>query len=348
MSIKSSQISNEYEAVVSVESPLQLINSLEWCYKESIPFGKVFVFYFLKRDNELKNKQGIEVLNFLGVKGVNFFKLPFKKRYRKSWNFIRDFNAARQWRDVVKDVRDIVSGFSEPKYLVGHGVFLDLMRFFFLEPQFVKVDGGRTAMTKKRIAYDYDISSFWSSRLSWELLSFIDPIGCSKGDKRSNDVIFSVYKEASNLTQNGNLFCLNDRALQRSLASKKSVDMSSALFVSVNSFGELSEQDQYKEMIEDFSRLPVASKYYFPRANEPAEHVQEICRTYSLDAVVSYFPFEFYLYVESENVPYIVCSYQSAALDSCTDIFGSRLLVGDYADGMVSDRPWAQELSARL
>lgn len=316
--------------LIVVESPLQLINSIEYCYAQEDRIDNVVVFYFLKKNNPVKNEQAKRLLKEVDCHDVVYLSSPSKKGQSKYYGYtFSKIKEAVGWIDNLMVVKDSAICQENNVTIVGFGAWLAAVASLFENPTTVIVDGGASSLRKNNLSVQWDPVGFFFPRMVWISACFMKRMCPPLKKMKKFDIYFSSYEKIRGVVPGH--FLYNAKKWQLSLAAKAK-SSSDCFFVSCNSGGKLTDSLFYNNAIKDFISRCDGVAYYYPRGNEPVGDAIHICETTGVTLVEPVLPFELYLLVKEKKVPQLVASLHSTAIDVVDGLFGSKVKTISYID----------------
>ena len=317
--------------IVVAESPLQLINGLEYCFATEKNFLSVHIIYFEKKKNEVKNKQSRNILKSICTGGVTYVRSPLK-RTSANWLLspLEVLREAIEWNSTLSSINSLNIQCSNKITIVGFGPWLVAVSNFYRGSTTVIVDGGASSVRKnKLIASRHPVTCFFPY-LFWLVACLLRRKIFYLRKSGSFDFYFSSYEEIKDKVPGR--FVMNNKRWQREL-SLDSVRSSDCYFVSCNSSGSLTYDSFYNKALDDFSSRCNGVAFYYPRGNESISQANHLCSMHGLALVEPLLPFEMYLILEKREKPKLVASLHSTAIDIISDLYGEHVSTITYVDG---------------
>lgn len=281
-------------------SPLVLLNSLECARELGIAFDKILVLFSGKLDNLGKLVQARNISRFFEVQGIFHF------RVRPSFNLPgRPF----VFRIVKRSLKCSEESLNEatfrlflrkhfpsdsPDYLIGGGSHLKIAKAYAPGAQVYVVDAGVSAV-KGRLANQLSRGVMAFSLYSSETLGVLE----------------------EQLLQNHNRL-LVDRTLRVPVCQQE------ALFVSTNSGGRFTNNEQYNALLTEAKQRHNGTLVYYRRGNESRSVARTLCRRHDLQLVDVDWPVEMYPFAQLGCIPAKIFSPGSSALWFFRKIQASR------------------------
>ena len=316
--------------IVVAESPLQLINGLEYCFAAEKNFLSVHIIYFEKKKNEVKNKQSRNILKSICTGGVTYVRSPLK-RTSTNWLLspLKVLKEAIGWNRTLSKISSLGIQSRDKITLIGFGSWLVAVSNFYTESTTVIVDGGVSTVRKDKlnvgghpVTFFFPYPFWWASCLLCRNFFNLKPLSAF-------DIYFSSYVQVKDKVPGR--FVKNEKRWQKEIAHH-TIRSSNCYFVSCNANGKLTYDDFYHRAIDDFKNRCDGSVFYYPRGNEQIAHAKYICQQHGLTIVEPLWPFELYLSFVNNEKPSLVASLHSTAIDVIGDTYGEDLPTITYAD----------------
>lgn len=279
------------KAVVVVSSPLQLINSFEFLYSESIGFDETAVFFSGKSDNVEKLNQAKKLLELYQPKAV-----VYHMRHRPSYKITSRNKILRATSKIVRYLEIEANEFTfkkllrkycyglSPDYLIGFGAHLCLSKKIFPSAEVWHVDGGSSSLRGQLSKFDTGKEKF-----------------------------FSIYSSQEVKIESGR-FRKNKNKMRLGKIDMLPVSDNLAVFISANTRGLSTHDKWYSDSLLKAKELHHGEMIYFRRSNEPVSCADALCQKYDMKMVDINFPVEDFLYVELGLLPKNIFSVASSAL----------------------------------
>lgn len=278
------------KAVIVAMSPLVLMNSLECARELGLPEDELLVLFSGKSDNPGKFSQARKICQTFGIQA--FFHLRLRPSFViPGWPFFMKFG-----RRIVERLQKrfnqatflffLGRRFPElpPEFLIGSGEYLQRAKKYAPNSQVYLVDSGVSAL------YGY------------------------LGDQLSADEkAFSLYSpEALRIPSDRVLHNRHELLLEQ--ISTLGVREETALFVSTNTRGKYTNDDDYNRALCEAKRRHRGELIYYRRGNESRSAARKLCQRHGLRLVNIDWPVEMYIFLSLGCVPGKIFSTGSSAL----------------------------------